>query len=228
MILLRRPLRALDRHGVQKKDLLTRGLSLVSEKSFWFDFGRPRHSITEDEFETVFNHLNFDKCLSYVSFRRGEIKLGPKSSYADKSLRGRQDMLFLFGWLTRRGVERILSVIVEDDGLQAHSDEAIEQAIGSFKVEVLDWKKPDLDAGVLHRVGHHLREVHLQWSGNNSALRAWGGPCGLRAIPTLKKVYLYVCQAALSTSQVYQVKSPSQVKSSQVKSYFSRLVKSSR
>jgi hypothetical protein len=34
--------------------------------------------------------------------------------------------------------------------------------------------------------------------------------------------------AALSTSQVYQVKSPSQVKSSQVKSYFSRLVKSSR
>jgi hypothetical protein len=34
--------------------------------------------------------------------------------------------------------------------------------------------------------------------------------------------------AALSTSQVYQVKSPSQVKSSQVKSYLSRLVKSSR
>jgi hypothetical protein len=56
---------------------------------------------------------------------------------------------------------------------------------------VLDWKKVDLDAGVLQRVGGHLLEVHLQWSGNNSALRAWGGPSGLRAIQTLRKVYLY-------------------------------------
>jgi len=103
-------------------------------------------------------------------------------------------MLFFFDWLRSRKVQRILSVIVEDDGPQVHSDEAIERAIGGFKVEILDWKKVDLDAGVLQRsgVGGNLREVHLQWSGNNSALRAWAGPDGLRAIPTLRDVYLYV------------------------------------
>jgi hypothetical protein len=168
--------------------LLTRGLSLGLREVLLVDFGRPRHSITEDEFETVFNHLNFDKCLSYVSFRRDEIKLGPKSSYADKSLRGRQDMLFLFGWLTRRGVERILSVIVEDDGLQVHSDEAIEKAIGSFKVEVLDWKKPDLDAGVLHRVGRkQLGPPRL-----GRAMRAAGHPNPQEGIPVcLPGMYAY-------------------------------------
>lgn len=123
----------------------------------------------------------------------------PKSSYVDKTLGGCQNMLFFFDWLrNRKSVQRILSVIVEDDA--PHSDEAIERAIGGFSVEILDWKKVDLDAGVLQRpgVGGHLREVHLQWSGNNSALRAWAGPDGLRLIPTLRDVYLYVCAVCYS------------------------------
>ncbi|KAH6636217.1 hypothetical protein F5144DRAFT_170863 [Chaetomium tenue] len=168
-------------------------LSPILGKSFWFDFGRANYSMTEAEFEAEFNHLEFDQSLKYVYFRHGKINPNTKSpcSYVDKSLGGCQGMVFFFGWLRRQGVSRILSVTVEDHGPQTHSDEAIEKAIGDFKVEVLDWKKVDLDAGVLHRVGGHLREVHLQWSGNNSALRAWSGPSGLWAIPTLEKVYLY-------------------------------------
>ncbi|KAF9772122.1 hypothetical protein IL306_010180 [Fusarium sp. DS 682] len=72
----------------------------------------------------------------------------------------------------------------------SHSDEAIEKCLKDLKVEILDWKRLDLDALSLRRVGTHLREIYLQWSGSNSTLRAWSEKEGLASIPTLEVIHL--------------------------------------
>ncbi len=160
-------------------------------KEFWFDFGRGNYNISQDDFKANFDHLNFDKTLQYVYFPHGEVKPSEKNSYVSKQLGGCQNMVFFFKWLADKKVERILTVIV-DDYMEPHSDEAIEEALLPFKIEVLDWRKIDLDTEVIRKVGRQLREVHLLWSGNNAALRAWSEPEGLRAIPTLRVVNLHV------------------------------------
>ncbi|ENH71717.1 Major intracellular serine protease [Fusarium oxysporum f. sp. cubense race 1] len=70
-------------------------------------------------------------------------------------------------------------------------DEAIEQCLEDFGVEILDWRRLDLDALTLRKIGTHLREVHLQWSGSNSTLRAWSEEEGLASIPTLEVIHLF-------------------------------------
>lgn len=137
--------------------------------------------------------LNWDK--------KGE-KLLPRSGR-----RGRSDMLFFFDWLRKeKKVERILKVIVDDSSSEPHSDAAIEKALEGFGVESLEWSKLDLDPETLYNATltktspelpptSQLSEVVLRWSGNNAVLRAWGEPEGLRRLPKLKKVYLFVDEA---------------------------------
>lgn len=162
-------------------------LTIPSDKELWFDFGpKPSTKITEAAFEKQFGDLEFDKVLKYVAFPRIEIDRKAESQ-AGKT-QGRNDMCFFFDWLRRKGVQRVIKVEVDDMDTPCHRDETIEEAIKTFGVEVLDWSKPDMSPSMLSKIGGRLREVCLQWSGQDAALTSWSGPEGLVLTPTLKKI----------------------------------------
>ncbi len=108
--------------------------------------------------------------------------------------KGRSDMVFLFNFLRKKGVKRIIRVIVDDILDPAHSDEAIEKALGGLKVEVWDWRKIDLCTETILAAAPDAREVFLYWSSNNAVLRGWSEPGGLNLLKKLEKVYLHVEQ----------------------------------
>lgn len=128
--------------------------------------------------------------LQYVAFPRVELKQQGDALPASEWSQGRRDMTFFFDWLRRKGVQRIIKVIVDDIGLPPHSDEAIEEALQPFGPEILDWRRLDLDPVTLQRVGKNLREVHLQWSGRNTVLRSWSEAEGLAKTPTLESIHI--------------------------------------
>ncbi|KAK2686551.1 hypothetical protein QWA68_014346 [Fusarium oxysporum] len=150
------------------------------DKEFWFDFGPP-NTVSQDDFKKYFGHLQFDTALQYVGFPR--VRLKGSREPPDVRHQGRKDMTFFFDWLRGKSVTRIIK--------PSHSDEAIEQCLEDFGVEILDWRRLDLDALTLRKIGTHLREVHLQWSGSNSTLRAWSEEEGLASIPTLEVIHLF-------------------------------------
>jgi hypothetical protein len=98
---------------------------------------------------------------------------------------GLTDSKIVFNWLAKNGVKKIIRVIVLDDGDVAHSDEAIEECLTPFKIEVWDWKKPDICSETIFQAAPGVRVVHLYCTGNNAVLRSWSGNEGLAK---LKKV----------------------------------------
>ena len=76
---------------------------------------------------------------------------------------GRKDMVTFFNWLGKKGVTNIIKVIVEDRKGTPHSDEAIIAALENFNVEILDWRKIDLDPKAIQEacVNSAIRELHL-------------------------------------------------------------------
>jgi hypothetical protein len=69
-------------------------------------------------------------------------------------------------------------------------------------VEILDWRRLDLDPVSLARIGGCLREVHLQWSGRNTVLRAWSEKEGLAMIPTLEVIHLTQVEGLESDTRI--------------------------
>ncbi|RAK81430.1 S8 family peptidase [Aspergillus fijiensis CBS 313.89] len=100
-------------------------------------------------------------------------------------------MVFIFDFLRKKRVSRILRVIVDDLLCPAHSDEAIEQAIRGFGVEVWDWRKIDISIDTIMDVASDVRELHLYSSGNNMVLRGWSDHGGLAQLKNLHTVYLH-------------------------------------
>lgn len=155
-------------------------------------------------FESTFGSVNFDDILQYVYLppvRWTDIDSADNSAknYEEEEKgRGRNDISRIFDWLRKQGVNRIVKVIVEDYERPAHSDSAIVAALKDFHVEVLHWLKMDLDPFIILRIGGDVRELKLRWSGNNTALRAWGDPYGLRQLKHLEKVYLDLVEEEVS------------------------------
>lgn len=116
------------------------------------------------------------------------------NSLSRERRRGRTDLLFFFDWLRKKNVKFIHKVIVEDVALEPHSDEAIETCLQGFGIQSLDWSKPDLDPETIRNSSLDITDVCLYWSGNNSVLRAWGEPEGLRQLNGLKMISLSLDQ----------------------------------
>ncbi|KAL7904225.1 intracellular serine protease [Trichoderma velutinum] len=155
------------------------------DKELWFDFGPPK-KLRMKEFQMQFDHLNLHNVLQYVAFP--QIELIEEDETPTLQRKTRRDLVFFFHWLKQKGVTRIIKVIVDDLDTPSHSDDAIEEALEPFNVEILDWRRMDLDVVSLIRVGKCFREVHLQWSGNNGILRAWSEGEGLAMLPMLKAI----------------------------------------
>ena len=109
---------------------------------------------------------------------------------------GRTDMVFLFNFLRNKGVKRVIRVIVDDTLNPAHSNEAIEKALGGLKVEIWDWKKFDLSTDTIVTAAPDTRELCLYWSGNNAVLRGWSEPGGVSLLTKLEKVHLHIEQVS--------------------------------
>ena len=111
-------------------------------------------------------------------------------------------MTVIFNFLREdKKVDRIIHVSVADQDGVAHSDAAIEKALGGFKVEIWDWQKFDICTETIARAAPDVEQVHLYWSGNNAVLRGWSDAEVLKRMGKLKKVYLHttqVCPPALS------------------------------
>ncbi|KAM0419064.1 hypothetical protein ACHAPT_012003 [Fusarium lateritium] len=172
----------------QKPESAARSLNVGGlGRELWFDFGPPK-KLTRADFRRHFGHLRFDTILQYVAFP--QIELDDHKQIPDRRYAGKEDMTFFFDWLKQQGVRRILKVIVDDLKSPSHSDAAIEKALGPFDVEILDWRRLDLDPVSLSEASQSLREVSLHWSGRNSVLRAWSEREGLALIPTLEVINL--------------------------------------
>jgi hypothetical protein len=135
-----------------------------------------------------------------VAFPRVEIEQTiEKGDVYHGNHNGRQDMKFFFDWLKKRGVKRILRVEVDDMEIPCHSDETIEHALADFHVEVLNWKRLDLDPGTVRKIGSDLREVQLYWGGGNNVLRSWSEKNeGLCMTTSLKKIILTQTMVGIS------------------------------
>ncbi|PYI33496.1 hypothetical protein BP00DRAFT_117362 [Aspergillus indologenus CBS 114.80] len=158
--------------------------------------------IDQDWISRGLEYLCFEDTLQYVALPH--LELTKKVQSVDsrfarvRSLlpdgEGRRDMVFMFDFLRKKGVSRILRVIVDDTTSPAHSDEAIEQALGGFRVEVWDWRKIDISIDTIISVALDVREVYLYWSGNNAVLRGWSDHGGLAQLKSLRTVHLHVSQ----------------------------------
>lgn len=119
------------------------------------------------------------------------------AKHSDGNGVGRRDLQFFFNWLRAKGVRHIINVHVDDMTMPPHSDEAIVSALEHIRVDKLDWKKLDMDPRAILSIGKTsgLREVSLQWSGNNAVLQAWSELEGLPLLHTLSKVNVSVPSA---------------------------------
>jgi hypothetical protein len=174
----------------------------------FFDYsGLPKEDADPGTFYDNFQTTQFDEVLQYVEFPavrlkdgkipRGESFREHRGLYNSKTI-GRKDLLFFFSWLKDKGVKHIIKVIVQDS-TDCHCDESIEKCLSPFRIDVLDWSKPDLDPEMLCNACSDIKELHLRWGANNAILRAWGEPEGLRRLKLLEKIYLYYDQVLFST-----------------------------
>jgi len=173
-----------------------------TEKQIYFDLcDYLSLTITEEHIANGFAHLKFEDILQYVAFpsMKLEEKPIPQSRLLKKPAKlpdgnGRSDMVFLFDFLRKKGVRRIIRVIVDDKLKPAHSDEAIERALGGLRVEIWDWQKFDLCTETIFSAAPDARKVCLYWSGNNAVLSGWSEQGGLKRLGKLEKVHLHVEQ----------------------------------
>ncbi|QPC72231.1 hypothetical protein HYE68_002983 [Fusarium pseudograminearum] len=166
------------------------------------------NAINFRDFTKSYESLKFDKVLQHVEFRQMTVKSPPvkRPDWTDSEGRagaGRKDVYYFFRWLSKKkSVENIIHLIVEDGHSISHSDEAIEESLKDFNIEILDWRKPDLDPMTLQSACRNsdLREVHLWWDGNNAVLRAWSEPDGLFKITTLQIIHLHETKKNIESS----------------------------
>jgi hypothetical protein len=158
--------------------------------------------VTSYEFMENFHYLQLDEFLQYVYFPQVDLdreEAEPLLEGLDSTIKGRTDMLFFFRWLRQeKEVRRILHVVVDDLRDKPHSDETIEECLRDFEVEELDWQKLDLCPSTIRAIGANIKKLHLHWSGNNAALRAWSEPDGLAFVDGLAHVTVHVQHVSIA------------------------------
>ncbi|KAF4968446.1 hypothetical protein FSARC_4140 [Fusarium sarcochroum] len=196
-------IRAQARTGEENPEDADNSLRLQEEtdKELWYDFGAPKKT-SRAAFLKHFDYLQFERILKHAAFPQIELENNRETSNA--KAQSKEDITFFFEWLGGKGVARIINVVVDDLKTPSHSDQAIEKALLPFDVEILDWRRLDLDPVSLCRIGNQLREIYLYWGGRNAVLRAWSEKEGLARIPTLEVIHLCQQEAFESSERTEQ------------------------
>lgn len=153
------------------------------------------YTVSKDSLEKFLKTLEFEDILQYVQIPRHPFSSNSNTTVPqDEAMEdtdkagvgvGRQDFKFIFDLLKGKGIQKIVKLIVKDDELYPHSDDAIEE-LQYFKIEEWDWNKIDLSSVVLRKAAPLVRKVHLWSSGSHSILRDWSSCDGLNRL-------LHVC-----------------------------------
>lgn len=178
----------------------------TADVQLFFDYnGLPEH-VDPGTFHKSFQLTTFADVLQYVEFPSvslAENKIPNaryfrehKEFYRSETI-GRKDLLFFFSWLKDKNVKHIIKVNVQDH-TDPHCDEVIEKALSSFRIDILNWSKPDLDPEIICNACPYVKELHLHWGGNNAVLRAWSEPEGLRQLKDLRTIVLCYDQVCLN------------------------------
>jgi len=91
---------------------------------------------------------------------------------------GRKDFQMIFAGLKRKGVKKIIRLVVDDDAETPHSDEVIEE-LSCFEIEEWDWRRIDLCSERIKIAAPRVRTLSLYSSGNSAVLWSWSGVDGL-------------------------------------------------
>jgi hypothetical protein len=118
----------------------------------------------------------------YIPILRTE-EIVPDREIADQSWwkgSSRKDYFHIFHWLKHtKHVDRILSITVDDDPINYHSEEIIEHAVKEFNIETWNWVKLDMCSDTIKAAAEKMRHLSLHWSGNRAVLKSWAAPNGL-------------------------------------------------
>jgi hypothetical protein len=149
-------------------------------------------AVAEDNLEKLVNGLKFEDILQYVRIPRCKISRRANdvitSSFDGSSGRvgiGLTAFKLIFDLLWKKGVRKIIRVIVDDDEDTPHSDEVIE-SLKRFGIEDWDWKKVDLCSEVLLKAAPNAEKITLYCSGNNAILRSWSAEDGLKKLERVR------------------------------------------
>ncbi|KAL1640281.1 hypothetical protein SLS58_007097 [Diplodia intermedia] len=172
----------------------------IQEKELFFSLVDGPSKCNEEMLKNV-QYAEFEDTLQYVELPRLELEKPDdvpakfRGRVAPKDGKGRNDYPFIFDWLQKKGVDRILKLYVDDSEEPSHSEETIENALEKFRiVQLWDWKKFDLSSETILKAAKDVEEVWLYWSGNNAVLRSWSEPDGLNALRSLRKVKVFETQ----------------------------------
>lgn len=146
----------------------------------------------DDHLSWLERHLSFESVLGQVtlpSIKSASLQPGTDTTDEVAARRARnstarcttrRDAVRVFSWLRKRGVKKIIKVVVMDTNEQFHDDEAIENALAGFEIERWDWRRYDIPSNVIARATSAVEDVTLYFSGNDAVLDDWGGAEGFR------------------------------------------------
>ena len=89
----------------------------------------------------------------------------------------------------KKGVRKIIELVVYDDQTPPHKDSVI-ASLGIFDIENFNWKKLDLCTETIFQAAPNANKIVLYSSGNNAVLRSWSAMDGLARFP---KVSMRTC-----------------------------------
>jgi hypothetical protein len=136
-------------------------------------------------------YMSFDTYLQYVFVPRLRVVGVANPDLESEDWWGslsRKDYVYIFRWLKDvMKVERILSIAIEDDPTNFHSDEAIEEALKGFEIEVWNWVKPDMCIDTIYAAAENVMNLTLHWSGNRTILKSWAAMDGLAKLQNVSE-----------------------------------------
>lgn len=172
------------------------------EKEIHMDLCEIQISAPSSKKEDLLNFiedLQFENILQYVQIPRHPFRSSATSRQAldaadskpSKQGTGRRDFESIFDTLKKKGVRKILRLMVDDDDACLHQDEVIEKlGLGDtdkcFEIEDFQWRKMDMSSIVLRHAAPHARTLHLFSSGNHSVLRDWSSADGLNQLALVR------------------------------------------
>ncbi|KAF8462775.1 peptidase S8/S53 domain-containing protein [Kalaharituber pfeilii] len=166
--------------------------------------------ISKRKIVSFLNRFQFESILQYVQIPRLSLAPGepsPSNTTETRKSRkagldgiGREDCHSILSYLAQtKGVRKIIELIVDDDQDPPHKDDII-VSLGSFDIEIFNWKKLDLCTETIYKAAPNANKIVLYSSGNNAVLRSWSSIDGLAGFPNLKEVEVYVRQRVESAA----------------------------
>lgn len=167
----------------------------------------PGHALGGDE-KDCYEFLGMSTIMSQVHLivpwtKAGEFEDGQKEEEILRIMRGLWDddmesMRSAFTMLEKKGVERILKLIVSDNKERPCSDEVIVDCIKRFDVRYLDWRKEDLSADAVLSAAPNLTELWLYSSGRSAVLQGWAASkalCNLNQVGFITVLFIRVSRS---------------------------------